>query len=29
MRFRLKPNVKVKVEFGLVAVAHNIRKLTQ
>ncbi len=25
--FRLKPNVKVKVEFGLVAVAHNIRKL--
>ena len=26
-RFRLKSNRKVKVEFGLVAVAHNIRKL--
>lgn len=25
--FRLKSNVKVKVEFGLVAVAHDIRKL--
>ena len=26
-RFRLKSNRKVKVEFGLVATAHNIRKL--
>lgn len=26
-RFRLKSNAKVKVEFGLVALAHNIRKL--
>lgn len=25
-RFRLKSNVKVKVEFGLVALAHNLRK---
>ena len=25
-RFRLKSNAKVKVEFGLVAVAHNLRK---
>ena len=25
-RFRLKSNAKVKVEFGLVATAHNIRK---
>lgn len=25
-RFRLKSNTKVKVEFGLVATAHNIRK---
>lgn len=25
-RFRLKSNAKVKVEFGLVALAHNIRK---
>lgn len=25
-RFRLKSNVKVNVEFGLVAVAHNLRK---
>ena len=25
-RFRLKSNIKVKVEFGLVAVAHNLRK---
>lgn len=25
-RFRLKSNTKVKIEFGLVAVAHNIRK---
>ena len=25
-RFRLKGNTKVKVEFGLVALAHNLRK---
>ncbi len=25
-RFRLKSNRKVNVEFGLVAVAHNLRK---
>ena len=25
-RFRLKSNAKVSVEFGLVAVAHNLRK---
>lgn len=25
-RFRLKSNIKVKIEFGLVALAHNIRK---
>ena len=25
-RFRLKSNAKVKVEFGLVAIAHNLRK---
>ena len=25
-RFRLKSNRKVKVEFGLVALAHNLRK---
>ena len=25
-RFRLKSNVKVEVEFGLVALAHNLRK---
>ena len=25
-RFRLRSNEKVKVEFGLVALAHNIRK---
>lgn len=25
-RFRLKSNRKVRVEFGLVALAHNIRK---
>ena len=25
-RFRLKSNEKVKVEFGLVALAHNLRK---
>lgn len=25
-RFRLKSNAKVKVEFGLVALAHNLRK---
>ena len=25
-RFRLKSNVKVKIEFGLVALAHNLRK---
>ena len=25
-RFRLKSNVKVNVEFGLVALAHNLRK---
>lgn len=25
-RFRLKSNEKVNIEFGLVAVAHNIRK---
>ena len=25
-RFRLKSNRKVRVEFGLVALAHNLRK---
>ena len=25
-RFRLKSNIKVNVEFGLVALAHNLRK---
>ena len=25
-RFKLKSNIKVKVEFGLVATAHNLRK---
>ena len=25
-RFKLKSNIKVKVEFGLVALAHNLRK---
>ena len=25
-RFRLKSNRKVKIEFGLVALAHNLRK---
>ena len=25
-RFRLKSSAKVKVEFGLVALAHNLRK---
>ena len=25
-RFRLKSNEKVKIEFGLVALAHNLRK---
>ena len=25
-RFRLKGNAKVNVEFGLVALAHNLRK---
>ena len=25
-RFRLKSNAKVSVEFGLVALAHNLRK---
>lgn len=25
-RFRLKSSKKVKVEFGLVALAHNLRK---